>query len=46
VHSDALAALAAPQRKPFAESLAQLVDDHLATPVEAQPVRRTRQRAN
>jgi MarR family transcriptional regulator for hemolysin len=46
VHAEALAALAAPQRKPFAESLAHLVDDQLATPVEAQPVRRSRQRAN
>ncbi|QNE17832.1 MarR family transcriptional regulator [Kribbella qitaiheensis] len=46
VHADALAALAAAQRKPFAESLAHLVAGHLATPVEAQPVRRTRQRAN
>jgi MarR family transcriptional regulator for hemolysin len=46
VHADALAALTAAQRKPFADSLTQLVDDHLATPVEAQSVRRTRQRAN
>ncbi|MDX6248253.1 MAG: MarR family transcriptional regulator, transcriptional regulator for hemolysin [Kribbellaceae bacterium] len=46
VHADALAALAVAQRKPFADSLTQLVDDHLATPVEAQSVRRTRQRAN
>ena len=45
VHADALAALAAAQRKPFAESLNELVAGHLATPVEAQPVRRTRQRA-
>jgi DNA-binding MarR family transcriptional regulator len=46
VHADVLAALTAAQRKPFTESLNELVGGHLATPVEAQPVRRTRQRAN
>lgn len=46
VHADVLAALPAAQRKPFTESLDELVEGHLATPVEAQPVRRTRQRAN
>jgi MarR family transcriptional regulator for hemolysin len=46
VHADALAALTTTQRKPFAEALATLVEGHLATPVEAQPVRRTRQRAS
>jgi DNA-binding MarR family transcriptional regulator len=45
VHGDALAALAASQRKPFADSLAELVGGRLATPVEAQPVRRARQRS-
>ena len=45
VHGDALAALAASQRKPFADSLAELVGGQLATPVEAQPVRRARQRS-
>jgi DNA-binding MarR family transcriptional regulator len=45
VHGDALAALAASQRKPFADSLAELVGGRLATPVEAQPVRRPRQRS-
>ncbi|NEA34630.1 MarR family transcriptional regulator [Streptomyces sp. SID13031] len=45
VHGDALAALAASQRKLFADSLAELVGGQLATPVEAQPVRRTRQRS-
>ncbi|MEV8377934.1 MarR family transcriptional regulator [Kribbella sp. NPDC056861] len=44
VHGEALAALAASQRKPFADALAELVGGHLATPVEAQPVRRARQR--
>jgi DNA-binding MarR family transcriptional regulator len=46
VHADALEALAAAQRKPFVEALAELVDGHLSTPVEAQPVRRARQRAS
>lgn len=45
VHADALAALAASQRKPFADSLVELVGGQLATPVEAQPVRRARQRS-
>lgn len=45
VHADALAALAASQRKPFVDSLAELVGGQLSTPVEAQPVRRARQRA-
>jgi MarR family transcriptional regulator for hemolysin len=45
VHADALAALTTAQRKPFTESLNHLVADHLATPVESQPVRRARQRA-
>ncbi len=44
VHADALAALAASQRTPFADALTELVGHHLATPVEAQPVRRARQR--
>ncbi|MGW6277153.1 MarR family winged helix-turn-helix transcriptional regulator [Kribbella sp. NPDC055071] len=44
VHADALAALATPDRKPFVEALATLVDGPLATAVEAQPVRRARQR--
>jgi DNA-binding MarR family transcriptional regulator len=46
VHADTLAALSAAQRKPFTEALTALVEGHLATPVEAQPVRRTRQRAS
>ena len=46
VHADALKALATDQRKPFVAALAGLVDGHLATPVEAQPVRRGRQRAS
>ncbi|TDU82209.1 DNA-binding MarR family transcriptional regulator [Kribbella voronezhensis] len=46
VHADVLAALAAAQRKPFTEALTTLVEGHLATPVEAQSVRRTRQRAS
>ena len=46
VHQDALDALAAAQRRPFADSLTTLVDGHLSTAVEAQPVRRARQRAN
>jgi MarR family transcriptional regulator for hemolysin len=46
VHQDALDALATAQRRPFADSLATLVDGHLSTPVEAQAVRRTRQRAH
>ncbi len=45
VHAEALEALAAAQRKPFVEALQTLVDGHLSTPVEAQPVRRARQRA-
>lgn len=44
VHGDALAALAASQRKPFADSLAELVGGQLATPVEGPSVRRARQR--
>ncbi|MEU4395626.1 MarR family transcriptional regulator [Kribbella sp. NPDC023855] len=44
VHGEALAALAASQRKPFADSLAELVGGQLATPVEDQAVRRPRQR--
>jgi MarR family transcriptional regulator for hemolysin len=44
VHADALAALAASQRKPFADALIELVGGQLATPVEAQLVRRSRQR--
>jgi DNA-binding MarR family transcriptional regulator len=44
VHADALAALAGPDRKPFVEALTTLVDGPLATAVEAQPVRRARQR--
>jgi MarR family transcriptional regulator for hemolysin len=47
VHADALAAITTAQRKPFIEALIDLVDGgHLSTPVEAQPVRRTRQRAS
>jgi DNA-binding MarR family transcriptional regulator len=46
VHAEALEALAAAERKPFVEALQQLVDGHLSTPVEAQPVRRARQRAS
>jgi MarR family transcriptional regulator, transcriptional regulator for hemolysin len=46
VHADALGALAAAERKPFVEALQDLVDGHLSTPVEAQPVRRARQRAS
>jgi DNA-binding MarR family transcriptional regulator len=46
VHADALAALAASQRGPFVDALTELVGHHLATPVEAQPVRRPRQRAS
>ena len=44
VHAEALEALAAGQRKPFVDALVTLVDGHLSTPVEAQPVRRSRQR--
>lgn len=44
VHAEALAALAADRRTPFVNALAELVDGHLSTPVEAQPVRRARQR--
>jgi len=46
VHADALAALAASQRSPFADALTELVGHHLATPVVAQPVRRARQRTS
>jgi MarR family transcriptional regulator for hemolysin len=46
VHAEALEALAAGQRQPFVNALAHLVDGHLSTPVEAQPVRRARQRAS
>jgi DNA-binding MarR family transcriptional regulator len=46
VHAEALEALASAQRKPFVDSLIELVDGHLSTPVEAQPVRRARQRAS
>ena len=46
VHAEALAALTAPQRKPFVDALITLVDGHLSTPAEAQPVRRPRQRAS
>ncbi|NUR99451.1 MAG: winged helix-turn-helix transcriptional regulator [Kribbellaceae bacterium] len=45
VHADALAALAASQRQPFVDAMTTLVDGPLATPVSAQPVRRSRQRA-
>lgn len=44
VHAEALAALAAPQRQPFVDAMTTLVDGPLATPVTAQPVRRSRQR--
>ena len=46
VHADALEALAAAERKPFVEALQELAGGHLATPVEAQPVRRARQRTS
>lgn len=46
VHAEALEALAATQRKPFVDALIELVDGHLSTPVEAQPVRRARQRVS
>ncbi|GAB3950935.1 MarR family transcriptional regulator [Kribbella albertanoniae] len=46
VHQEALDALAADRRTPFVEALQTLVDGHLATPVEAQPVRRGRQRTS
>lgn len=46
VHADALEALAAGERKPFVEALQKLVEGHLATAVEAQPVRRARQRTS
>lgn len=46
VHREALDALAADRRTPFVEALQTLVDGHLATPVEAQPVRRGRQRTS
>lgn len=45
VHAEALGALASSQRKPFSDALIELVGGQLATPVEAQPVRRSRQRA-
>ncbi|GAA0601757.1 MarR family transcriptional regulator [Kribbella sandramycini] len=45
VHRETLAALTADQQGPFVAALETLVDGHLATPVEAQPVRRGRQRA-
>ena len=44
VHAEALDALTAAQRKTFVESVTTLVDGPLATPVTAQPVRRSRQR--
>ena len=46
VHAEALEVLADAQRKPFVDALQELVDGHLSTPVEAQPVRRARQRAS
>ncbi|MEI8411746.1 MULTISPECIES: MarR family winged helix-turn-helix transcriptional regulator [unclassified Kribbella] len=46
VHAEALEVLAATQRKPFVDALIELVDGHLSTPVEAQPVRRARQRVS
>jgi MarR family transcriptional regulator for hemolysin len=46
VHAEAIESLPAAQREPFVEALAALVDGHLSTPVEAQPVRRSRQRAS
>ncbi|MFG1816987.1 MarR family winged helix-turn-helix transcriptional regulator [Kribbella sp. NPDC049174] len=46
VHAEALEVLAAAQRKPFVDALQELVDGHLSTPVEAQPVRRARQRTS
>ncbi|GAA3146902.1 DNA-binding MarR family transcriptional regulator [Kribbella aluminosa] len=44
VHAEALAALPAPQRQPFVDAVTALVDGPLASPVTAQPVRRSRQR--
>ncbi|WP_350274293.1 MarR family winged helix-turn-helix transcriptional regulator [Kribbella sp. HUAS MG21] len=46
VHADALAALAAPQRQPFVDAVTTLLEGPLATPVTAQPVRRSRQRSS
>lgn len=46
VHAEALEVLAAAQRKPFVDALQELVEGHLSTPVEAQPVRRARQRTS
>lgn len=46
VHADALTALAAPLRQPFVEAVTALVDGPLATPVTAQPVRRSRHRTH
>jgi DNA-binding MarR family transcriptional regulator len=46
VHAEALAALAAPERRTFVDAVTTLVDGPLATPVTAQPVRRSRQRAS
>jgi MarR family transcriptional regulator for hemolysin len=44
VHAETLAALTTTQRKPFVDALSTLVDGHLSTPVESQPIRRARQR--
>ncbi|MEU4294098.1 MarR family winged helix-turn-helix transcriptional regulator [Kribbella sp. NPDC026596] len=44
VHAEALSALPTTQRKPFIEALTTLVDGHLSTPTESQPIRRPRQR--
>lgn len=44
VHAEALESIPAAQRKPLLAALAELVDGHLSTPVEAQPVRRARHR--
>jgi DNA-binding MarR family transcriptional regulator len=45
VHAAALGALAASRRKPFSDALTELVGGQLAFPIEAQSVRRARQRA-
>jgi DNA-binding MarR family transcriptional regulator len=44
VHAEALNALTADQRDSFVQAVATLVDGPLATPVTAQPIRRSRQR--
>ncbi|MFI5735599.1 MarR family winged helix-turn-helix transcriptional regulator [Kribbella sp. NPDC051587] len=46
VHRETLAALTAEERAPFVAALETLLNDRLATPVDAQPVRRARERTN